>query len=72
MREASTDTLGGVGDQRRDEATSGDYDVLQLEEARQREVIFRIKRYGIIVFAVFFVVFNAYYWLHLLRSQLFA
>ena len=48
----------------------GDYDPVQVEEARQREVIFRIERYAIVVFAVFFVVFNAYYWVHLLWSHL--
>ena len=51
-----------------DPTADGYPDPVQMEEARQREVIFRIERYGIVVFAIFFVVFNAYYWIHLLRS----
>ena len=68
-REVSVDTLdnselpGGGPDP--------EYERLLAEEERQREILFTIERYGIVVFAIFFIFFNIFYWLHLLHSQIF-
>ena len=48
-----------------------EYEKLLAEEERQREILFTIERYGIVVFAIFFIFFNIFYWLHLLHSQIF-
>ena len=48
-----------------------EYERLLAEEERQREILFTIERYGIVVFAIFFIFFNIFYWLHLLHSQIF-
>lgn len=68
-KEASLDTIdnsdfpGGGPDP--------EYEKLLAEEERQREILFTIERYGIVVFAIFFIFFNIFYWLHLLHSQIF-
>ena len=68
-REVSVDTIdnsefpGGGADP--------EYERLLAEEERQREILFTIERYGIVVFAIFFIFFNIFYWLHLLHSQIF-
>ena len=70
-REVSVDTLdnselpGGGG------GPDPEYERLLAEEERQREILFTIERYGIVVFAIFFIFFNIFYWLHLLHSQIF-
>ena len=51
--------------------TDPEYEKLLAEEERQREILFTIERYGIVVFAIFFIFFNVFYWLHLLHSQIF-
>ena len=71
LRDTSTDTMDRLAAAAAAGASEGDLEALQAEEERQREIIFRIERYGIVAFAVFFVVFNVFYWLHLLRSKLF-
>jgi hypothetical protein len=40
-------------------------------ELRHTEILFKIERYGIIVFALFFMVFNIVYWVDLLHSAKF-
>ena len=67
-RDASVDTMDNS-----DGATGIDpeYEKLLAEEERQREILFTIERYGIVVFAIFFIFFNVFYWLHLLHSQIF-
>ena len=35
-----------------------EYERLLAEEERQREILFTIERYGIVVFAIFFIFFN--------------
>ena len=65
-RDISTDTIEPIGT-----GSEIDYDGLVAEEERQREILFRIERYGIVAFAIFFVVFNVFYWLHLLHFQFF-
>ncbi len=42
------------------------------EELRHKEILFKIERYGIILFASFFLVFNAVYWVDLLHSAKFS
>ena len=42
------------------------YQKILAEQEKHKEILFRIERYGIIIFALFFIFFNAFYWLHLL------
>ncbi len=40
----------------------------RAEELRHKEILFKIERYAISLFALFFLVFNAIYWTDLLYS----
>lgn len=42
------------------------------EETRHREILFKIERFGIVLFATFFLVFNFIYWVDLLHSAKFS
>ena len=42
------------------------------EELRHKEILFKIERYAISLFALFFLVFNAVYWVDLLYSAKFS
>ena len=48
------------------EAQDFSYEQILAEQERHKEILFQIEQYGIIIFAVFFIFFNAFYWLHLL------
>ena len=39
---------------------------------RHKEILFKIERYGIILFASFFLIFNVVYWVDLLHSAKFS
>ena len=43
----------------------------KAEELRHQEILFKIERYAISLFALFFLVFNAVYWTDLLYSAKF-
>lgn len=53
-----------------------DLDLLErkrkAEELRHKEILFKIERYAISLFALFFLVFNAVYWTDLLYSAKFS
>lgn len=42
------------------------------EELRHKEILFKIERYAISLFALFFLIFNAVYWVDLLYSAKFS
>ena len=44
----------------------------KAEELRHQEILFKIERYAISLFALFFLVFNAVYWTDLLYSAKFS
>ena len=44
----------------------------KAEELRHKEILFKIERYAISLFAIFFLVFNAVYWTDLLYSAKFS
>ena len=44
----------------------------RAEELRHKEILFKIERYAISLFALFFLVFNAVYWTDLLYSAKFS
>ena len=44
----------------------------KAEELRHKEILFKIERYAISLFALFFLVFNAVYWTDLLYSAKFS
>ena len=65
-RDMSVDTMDNTSGE-----MDPEYQSFLAEEQRQREILFTIERYGIVVFAIFFIFFNIFYWLHLLHSQIF-
>ena len=43
-----------------------EYEKILEQQERNKELLFLIERYGIIMFALFFIFFNIIYWLHIL------
>jgi len=43
-----------------------EYELILQQQEKNKELLFLIERYGIIMFALFFIFFNIIYWLHIL------
>ena len=43
-----------------------EYEKILVEEERQRDILSTVERHCIVIFAIFFVLFNIYYWIDLL------
>ena len=43
-----------------------EYEKILLQQEKNKELLFLIERYAIIMFALFFMLFNVIYWLHIL------
>ena len=42
------------------------YEKILAEQEKHKEILFQLEQYGIIIFALFFIIFNAFYWVNFL------
>ena len=63
-KESSLNTIGTKENMKRD--LDVEYEKILVEEERLREILSTVERHCIVIFAIFFVLFNIFYWVDLL------